>query len=411
MITSYIKYTSKLNESSTTFHIPSYEEAKQIADAGVGFYESVYDVDGYKISIFNYRITTYADFERFFHLGSKEMRGITFVFDNDGSIYKRFIMLQKFWNIGENPGNTLEDFKKKKILNVMKKEDGSLITFIELPNGKIVGKTKQGFTNEQSDAANKIYNENNAIKQFVNYCIKNNLAAMFEYVSFSNRIVLKYEKTDLILIRVRNNETGEYIDIRSLDTPGITPCPFEEKYTELDQMLADAEFLEDIEGWVIQFDDYSMGKQKTKWYFQKHRLMDSISRENDIIQLILDEKIDDVIADLSDKDTEAIAFINNIISIVNKYIHDSTTDVQKLVDSYHEIENRISNATGVPDDASIKDKMIRKEFALTYNKNKFFGLAIQICIGGKDMFDVIKEHILRITKNLEDSRRWIKNNS
>lgn len=284
MITSYNKYITKINEGLTSNHkIPTYEEAKQIVNAGVGFYENTYDIEGYKVSIFNYRITTFADFQKLFHLGSIEMRGLTFVFNKDGSLYKRYIMLNKFWNLGENVGNTIDDFKKKKIVNITNKEDGSLISFIDLPNGKIIAKTKMGFTNEQSDAANKIYNEDASIKSFVDFCLKNDLAVMFEYVSPFNKIVLKYEETDLILIRVRNNNTGEYIDIRTLNAPGIKLCPFEEKYTDLDQLLSDANILENKEGWVIQFSDQSMCKVKTKWYHRLHSLLDDATRENVLI--------------------------------------------------------------------------------------------------------------------------------
>ena len=407
MITKFYEYI-KVNENMMYRKIPTYEEALQIVKANIGFYESKYNIDGYDISIFNYRITPYTEFEKFFHLGSKELRGLTFVKEMNGDIYKRFIMLEKFWNVGENLGNTIEDLKKKKISNIMLKQDGSLISFISLPNGKIIAKTKQGFTNDQCDAANNIYKTNDAIKKFVNYCLNNNIAVMFEYVSFSNRIVLKYDKTDLILIRARNNNTGEYLDIRNLDTPGITLCPFEEKYTNLDEIIDICKTLENAEGFVIQFDDQSMVKQKTDWYFHRHRLVDSIKRENDLIQLILDEKIDDVLSELTNQ--EEIDFINGIIKVVGKYVVSTSNEVNKLVNDYREIEKRINNAIGVPDDMIIRDKMIKKEFALKYAKDKNFSLAIQV-INNKDVYDVVKEHISRNTKDLEDARKWIKNNS
>lgn len=61
------KYTQYINEdlNSSSHYIPTYEECRQICDANDNFlfYESKHKVDGYDISIFNYRLAQPQDFE------------------------------------------------------------------------------------------------------------------------------------------------------------------------------------------------------------------------------------------------------------------------------------------------------------------------------------------------------------
>lgn len=84
------------------YNIPTYEEALEIVKVkgDLIFYENKYEIDGYSVSVFNYRLANYNDFFNIIEgndLDAKEMRGLTFIFNSDGSLYKRYIMLQKFW--------------------------------------------------------------------------------------------------------------------------------------------------------------------------------------------------------------------------------------------------------------------------------------------------------------------------
>jgi hypothetical protein len=49
----------------------------------------------------------------------------------------------------------------------------------------------------------------------------------FEYVSPMNRIVLRYLQEELILLRMRDNKTGEYLDLNDyLDKIGSIKVAF-----------------------------------------------------------------------------------------------------------------------------------------------------------------------------------------
>ena len=199
--------------------IPTYEDCVEMCSRDdSAFYESKFVIDGFNISVFNYRLAQYKDFvtpiENRPDVKAYEMRGLTFVFNTDGTLFKRFILLEKFFNINQVPETMYSVVKDYKIKFVNNKEDGSIASFIQLPNGRIIGKSKMGFDNEQANGINRIYKTREDIYSFVNWCIENNIIPIFEYVSPSNRIVLKYLKEDLILLRMRDSITGKHIDIK-----------------------------------------------------------------------------------------------------------------------------------------------------------------------------------------------------
>ena len=321
-------------------------------------------------------------------IDAREMRGLSFVFNNDGSLYKRFLMLKKFWNVGQVTETQYNVLKDLKIRSVYNKEDGSLISFIQLPNSKVVPKTKAGFSNDQCIAVEKIYNSSENIRNFIDYCLNNDLAPMFEYVSFANKIVLDYPETKLILLRVRNNKTGKYLNIEDFREKYNIDIVKKEEISSLDELMELAKTVQNKEGWVIEFENDYMVKQKSQWYFDRHRLNENIERENDIIRMVLDETIDDVISQLDlVNQKEKLDFINEITEVVNNEVTQRIKDVNDLVSKYK---------------GDIKD------FAIRYNKIKNFGLAIQV-IKGNDIYETVKEFILKHTKQLIEARNFIKN--
>ena len=216
-IFNYIEFLKESVESS--HYLPTYEDCVEMCSREEApFYESKFVIDGYPISVFNYRLAQYKDFvtplENRPDVKAYEMRGLTFVFNTDGSLYKRFLLLEKFFNLNQVPESAYSIVKNYKIKFVNNKEDGSIASYIQLPNGKILGKSKMGFDNELANGINRVYRTRTDVKEFVDWCIDNNITAIFEYVSPANRIVLRYLEEDLILLRMRNNSTGKHLDIK-----------------------------------------------------------------------------------------------------------------------------------------------------------------------------------------------------
>jgi len=378
-------------------YLPTYEDAKaMVSENGeLVFYETIREIDGYVISTFNYRLPLYTNFisplKDNIDADAKELRGLTFVFNKDGSLYKRFLLMKKFWNVNQVPETMYHEIKDYEQVSCYNKEDGSLISFIQLPNNKVVTKTKMGFDNEQTIEAEKIYNTNTAIKEFVDWCLANDIVSMWEFVSFKNRIVLNYDSANLILLRLRDNKTGDYLDVEKFRNKGFDVVE-QEDYT-LDEFMELSETLKDKEGCVFTLKKpdgtFLMIKRKTEWYFTQHNLVtNEINREDYVIKAILTDVIDDIVAQLDKKrDADKIKFIEDIEVIVSDFLKERISEIEDLVSKY---------------DGS------KKDFALRFRKDKNFGMAMVVINGKNDVYTVVREWLINQTKRLELARSFIK---
>jgi len=370
----------------------TYEDALKLCEAykDFNFYKTEHMFGNFKAVTFNYFICDFNTFNKPIensNINGFEMRGVTFVFNEDGSLFKRFLMLKKFFNVNQIEDTQHNVLKNKKIKYVTIKEDGSLVAFMNLPNGAVFAKTQAGFTNEQSLAAMRIYNSNKNIKKFVDEALESGFTPLFEYVSFDNRIVLKYAKEDLILIGVRDNKYETYFSAaeliangKKIDISYVKPF-YTKSIEELENIMNTSE---DFEGVVVEFDDGQLVKWKTKWYWNAHQVRENVNRENIIIKLILENKIDDFLSTIDN--TDYIKQINNIQIIINEY----------FIHKKEEIENLCKLYNG--------DK---KNFAILYKTNKNFSLAIKYIIGNKDIKLIIADYLKLKTSKLLVARKFL----
>lgn len=382
-------------------YIPTYEECLEICSKpDATFYESKYVISGFPISVFNYRLAQYKDFieplDSNPNIKAYEMRGLTFVFNQDGTLFKRFVLLEKFFNLNQTPESMYSIVKNYKIKYVNNKEDGSIASFIKLPNGDVVGKSKMGFDNEQSNGINRIYKTRKDVKEFVDWCLQNDITSIFEYVSPANRIVLRYLSEDLILLRMRDNTTGKHLDIRNyLDKIStIKIAPFDDDYKDLDTLIEVIAKQVDKEGVIVQTEDHNgkdlFFKLKTPWYVERHGLLtNDIYREHIIIGYILDDKIDDVLGQVPEDEVEAHSRINKIISIIRKVVDQKSREIKE---SYKVFTNMGSN---------------RKEYALRKKRDPNFSYVMAMA-NGQDSYDLAKEWVRNNTKRLLIAREFLK---
>jgi len=374
-----------------SYYLPSYEEARLVCDTHDNFifYETKHNVNGFDVSIFNYRLAQYSQFENPVpsrpDIKSFEMRGLTFVWNKDGSLFKRFLLLDKFFNMDQTPCSMYSIVKDFKIKNIYNKEDGSVASFIKLPDGSVAGKSKTSFQSDQAIEIQKIYDTDQDIRNFVDYCLDKDVNPIFEFVSPNNRIVVPYANTDLILLRIRDNKTGEYLDIDNYKDHlnGISVAESDSGHT-LDSIKDAVVKMVNKEGVIVQFDNGKMVKIKSPWYCERHRLFTTeLNRENTLIGLILDETIDDVMAQIEEP-TKKLE-IESLITIINKEIKKISDEVDELLKNYN---------------GNVKD------FALKYSKDKLFPIAVGV-INGRDKIDLIKRRIKTNTKNLMAAKKWL----
>lgn len=377
------------------------------------FYETKTMIDGFDVSTFNYRLAQWSDFAKPFgeesDITGYELRGLTFVFNKDGSLFKRYLLLKKFFNLNQVPETLYDRVKNFKIINVNNKEDGSLATFIKLPNGKVVGKSKVGFTNPHSEGINRVYNTNAKIRNFVNDCLDKDIVPIFEYVAPFNRIVLKYSKEELILLKLRDNKTGKYLDIKDVD---IKKADFETH--TLDDIIELSKTVENKEGWVIQMEDIDI-KIKSEWYMRLHGLLtDDLYKENVLIKHILNDDIDDVISKIPEDEKDSIDRINALISVVRNEIKEKTEYYKNEFDKYKElsikeyaIKYRKNN-----EDAhfilNMKNYEKAKKLSLEEVESKFESLEkYELYLESRNIYNMIIDDIKNKTKRLEMAREWL----
>lgn len=409
--------------------IPTYEQAQELCSRQESpFYESKMEVDGYNVSVFNYRLAQNKDFSNPIpekpELKGYEMRGLTFIFDKDGSLFKRYVLLEKFFNLNQVPESLYSVVKNYKIRFINNKEDGSIASFVKLPNGKVVGKSKMGFDNDQANGINRIYKTKTDVKKFVDWCLSNDIIAVFEYVSSSNRIILRYSEEELILLRLRDNKTGKHIDIRdNLDKVGnIRIAPFEDDIKDLDQLIELTATQVDKEGSIVTCEDENghdfFFKIKTSWYCERHGLLtEDIYREHVIIGYILDDKIDDILGQIPEDEKEAHIRINKIINIVKKSISDKVSEIEKAYDDFiksgiskkdYAIKHRVDNPNFafVMNMVKVDDlrKMSKEEILDIYDNMTDYEKSLKRC----EPYEMAKEWIRDMTKRLNLSREWLK---
>lgn len=379
------------------YFIPSYEEAVEICEAydNFQFYETIKYIDGYKVCSFNYRFVSYNDFNNpiksKFDIKAFELRGLCFIFNLDGSIFKRYILMDKFFNLNENELTNYDDIKDKKIIKVEDKLDGSIITFISLPNGKVYAKSKMVMDSEQAIAAHKIYENNANIKQFVDICLKKDIVPIFEYVSPLNRIVLKYNESELILLKMRLNSSGRYINdeiayLFNIKRPEVL------SYKTWDEILPLKDSLVDKEGFVITLEDNLMLKYKCNFYNDRHFLRtEIIPRENFLIEKVIKEEIDDIVSSVDIDDFETLELIDVIRDKVSKYIKESLI----LIDL---------NLKLLKEDFGLNIK----NYVLNFNGDeRIMHYTISIVKKNINPLNLLKEQLLKHTSTLQKARIFL----
>ena len=382
------------------YNLLSYNEALALTlGKDAPFYESKLVVDGYNVSIFNYRLAMYSDF-----IDNKafEMRGLTFIFNEDGSLFKRYLLLHKFFNLNQVPESQYSLVSDYVIKSIYNKEDGSVASFIRLPNGNIVGKSKMSFESEQALGMNRLYNSNSDLKRFVDWSLDNDLVAVFEYVAPTNRIVLKYSDEELILLRLRDNNTGEYLDLSKYSDKigSIKVAPSD--VGTLDELVELSHSFEDKEGWIIEFTNGLFIKIKTAWYCELHGLLtDDLYREHILVNYILDEKIDDVLGQIPEKEVDAHERIDKIINVVKHAVAEKVADILKSYDLF------LEGGVGRDWEGELRLQLMRKTFALKYRKDKNFAYVMSLS-KGRDVYDLAKDWVSDQNRKLLVSRSFLK---
>lgn len=98
-------------------------------------------------------------------------------------------------------------------------------------------------------------------------------------------------------------------------------------------LISDTRDSENIEGWVLRFNDGHMVKIKGDWYVRIHKTKDNLNFEKNVIDLIVNEKIDDAKSFMLDDDRHR----------VEKFEHEFWVGFAKTVARYQDYFDNVAS--------------------------------------------------------------------
>ena len=250
----------------------------------------------------------------------RELRGLTFY--EGGTVAAR--KFHKFFNLGERSETDFPKVDWAKGHVILEKLDGSMITPF-LRDDKIEWHTKMGAT-DVADFVKPFIAKNEQYAECALDLLSIGHTPIFEFCSRKNRIVIDHPKDRLVLLAVRDNVTGSYYNYDELQYTAKTfglelVRQYEGNVENMKQFIEEARDEQDIEGYVIRFDDGHMLKIKADVYVTLHKAVSQLQQEKDVWRLILEDKVDDLKAILMDDQRDRLdEFQSDLMSMVYVWV-------------------------------------------------------------------------------------------
>jgi RNA ligase len=319
---------------------------------------------GHLLRIFNYRMASYTDF---LQPGALHCRGTMFVEQNG---HWRLVSLpsEKFFNLNENPMTMGVDLSRVQRFEL--KADGSLISTYVLPDkfgdNNLFLKSKGSISSNQAKDATEWLNrpENAEFEHELWRLANQGYTACLEWCSPNNRVVLPYQEEQLIMLHVRDNTDGEYVDFRSVpvlannadDTIQVShPASFIEMIP----------YMEGIEGYILVLNNpYQRIKMKTHWYLVQHRAKDSVNSDRRLFEAVVCDAHDDLRSLFHDDE-----WVLGRIQWMEDLVGHEFNHMVSSVEAFYEANNHLSRK-----DYAIKGQQeIEKKFWFSLAMNLYLG--------------------------------------
>jgi len=240
----------------------------------------------------------------------RECRGI--IFYPDGRIMSR--PFHKFFNVGEREETQLHSIDMSQPHTIMEKMDGSMIRPM-IVNGKLRLGTKMGIT-DTSIAAEQALEANTGeqfedVLDFLDGLVRDHVTPLFEFIAPDNRIVIRYDEPELVLLGLRSNFDGGYMAYEGKKGKRLAelfrPAP---EYGTVDgsfeEYIERQRDKEGREGDIIRFGNGHMLKIKNDWYVRIHKVKDKIRTDRHVLALLLNNDLDDVYPHLDKDDFDRV---------------------------------------------------------------------------------------------------------
>ena len=229
-----------------------------------------------------------------------ECRGLKFA--SDGRLIAR--PFHKFFNLGEKEQPENIDLSEPHV--VQEKRDGSMVHPCLL-DGALVFMTRKGKT-DHADLA--LSHASPAVLDLCAHLLEGGITPMFEFTSPQNRVVVAYERPEIVLLAARDMTSGAYLpftELQALATRFAIPLVQSHgAISDLPRFVETARGLEGEEGYVIAFDSGHRIKLKADAYVLRHRALDGMRFEKVVLAWIAEGAVDDVLPILRPDAAEAL---------------------------------------------------------------------------------------------------------
>lgn len=288
------------------------------------FYKDVLSPLGTPMRIFSYHGNLPYEF---WELPSAlECRGVMFYMDGETPLGIASRPMCKFFNYGE-PN---QDFTGSEIKEVFEKLDGSLISSY-IDSSMLMFKSKGSTVSMQAIGAEQFMfdYDQTEFRAEVKRLAELGYTFNFEYVAPDNQVVVAYPERRLVLLNVRNNETGEYVPFDDLFMNSKLR-PYLVKRIKVESSIEDfvgsAQYESDIEGYIVNTSDDKTFKIKTSWYSELHYIKDLIFKESELNELIVQGSADDL------KSMQLGAEVKELIERAEVKFYNYLTSALKLIE-------------------------------------------------------------------------------
>ena len=314
----------------------------------------------------------------------RECRGIIFDAKTGNVISRR---LHKFFNIGQIAETQIEhlDFNREHV--IMDKMDGSMIApFRPESATEWLWGSKMGVTDMTKPVLEFIANhpKYNALADEAGYL---GYTPIFEWCSRQQRIVLDYAEDQLVLLHMRDIQTGEYMGRAGLNAlasrfeiPSVKVI--EGTINDIHEFMEHTRALKNLEGYVIQFEDGTMVKMKADEYCLLHNTKEKLNLEKNVLAMITQEVLDDLLPTLDEGDRNAIiAYERDVMAgsaAAAKVIEEDSARILGEIHSDDPKERRKQYAITVNNIADLPHAFYKRMMFAAYDGREMLGEVIKI---------------------------------
>lgn len=342
-----------------------YKNVSDITNNNPNFEKKTVVSKGATYEIFNYRMV--ATYTNWLQDGARECRGLMYRVDLDSPVLVSH-PFEKFFNYGENP--IVLDVDLTNANRICFKEDGTMLSTYIKPDGTLGLKTKKTLDSVFVRKATEYLEKDTLFWMDLWSITKEGYTVIMEWISPNNRIVIPYQKDNLVVLAVRSNEDGSYATMDELQEfrsihPRLMRDVLDSVKSDLTGFINGIRDLEDIEGFVFYLPDGEKIKYKTDWYVARHNLIDGLYSPRTLYKSIVDGTIDDAKSLLSD-DPAKLDIINTMERRIEREFHKIVTSVEMFYNMNKDLERK---------DYAIKANA-RKDGLLPLYMNKYLGVEI-----------------------------------